>query len=188
MTGCWSTRSNAFYYTGLNGYQLDKLLQKCKRKGEGKKKQWFVPAQKLTEQAKQDLILSQQQNDQILDELAGNVDFNSDENDPQLQELNKQLKKARKDKIQKQTAFLQQRLERRKLELYNQWSERFFQLFADSFGKFKNELINLHLNQEQIASLQQSLDNCLNNMQLGLVDIWNQFAKQEQQDAKTEED
>ena len=187
MTGVWSTRSNLFYYTGLNGYQLDKFLQKCKIKGEGKKKQWFVPAQKLTEQAKQDLILSQQQNDQILDELASNVDFDQNE-DPQLKQLNKQYKKAKIAKTKKDTAFLQQRLERRKLELYNQWSERFFQLFADSFGKFKNQLINLHLNQEQIASLQQSLDNCLNNMQLGLVDIWNQFAKQEQQDAKTEED
>lgn len=183
MTGIWSTRSNLFYYTGLNGYQLDKLLQKCKRKGEGKKKQWFVPAQYLTQQSKQDLILTEENEDQFLDQLASNVDFNSDEEDPQLQELNKQLKKARKEKIQKQTAFLEQRLQRRKLELYNQWSERFFEVFADSFGKFKNELINLHLNQEQITLLQQSLDNCLNNMQLGLSDIWRQFTKQEQQDA-----
>jgi hypothetical protein len=44
MKGTWTTRSNAFYYTGLNGYQLDKLLQKCRRKGDGKKKQWFIPA------------------------------------------------------------------------------------------------------------------------------------------------
>lgn len=188
MTGVWTSRSNAFYYTGLSSYQLDKLLQKCKRKGQGKKKQWFIPAQYLNEQSKQDLILSQQQNDQILDELAGNVDFDSDEDDPQMKQLNKQYKKAKIAKTKKDTEVQQQRLQRRKLELYNQWSERFFQLFADSFGKFKNELINLHLNQEQIASLQQSLDNCLNNMQLGLVDIWNQFAKQEQQDAKTEED
>lgn len=187
MSGVWTTRSNAFYYTGMNGYQLDKLLQKCKRKGEGKKKQWFVPAQYLTEQSKQDLILTEENEDQFLDELAGSVDFDSDEDDPELKELNKQLKKARKDKIQKQTAFLQQRLQRRKLQLYNQWSERFFQLFADSFGKFKNELINLHLNQEQIDSLQQSLDNCLNNMQLGLVDIWNQFAHKEEEDAQTKE-
>lgn len=187
MTGVWTTRSNAFYYTGLNGYQLDKLLQKCKRKGEGKKKQWFIPAQYLTQQSKQDLILTEDQSDQILDELAGNVNFDSDDDDPQLAELNKQLKKARKDKIQKQTAFLQERLQRRKLELYNQWSERFYQVFADNFGKFKNELINLHLNQQQISSLQQSLDNCLNNMQLCLSDIWNEFAKKDAEDAKVEE-
>lgn len=183
MTGVWSTRSNLFYYTGLNGYQLDKLLQKCKRKGEGKKKQWFVPAQYLTQQSKQDLILTEENEDQFLDELASNVDFDSDLDDPQLKQLNKQYKKAKIAKTKKDTEVQQQRLQRRKLELYNQWSERFYQLFADSFGKFKNQLINLHLNQQQIASLQQSLDNSLNNMSLGLCDIWNQFAKQEQQDA-----
>ena len=188
MKGTWTTRSNAFYYTGLNGYQLDKLLQKCRRRGQGKKKEWFVPAQSLTQQARQDLILTQcQQNDDILDQLAGSVDFNSDEDDPQLQELNKQLKKARKEKIQKQTAFLQERLQRRKLELYNQWSQRFFEVFVDSFGKFKNELIKLHLNQQQINTLNQSLDNCMQNMQLSLNQIWNQFNGKEQQDAQTKE-
>ena len=182
MSGVWTSRSNAFYYTGLTSYQLDKLLQKCKRKGQGKKKQWFVPAQYLTEQAKNDLILTEDQSDQILDQLAGNVDFNSDEDDPQLAELNKQLKKARKDKIQKQTAFLQERLQRRKVQLFNQWKQGFFECFADSFGRFKNELINLHLNQEQIAILNQSLDSCLKNMQLNLDSLWNEFNNGDEQD------
>ena len=182
MSGVWTSRSNAFYYTGLTSYQLDKLLQKCKRKGQGKKKQWFVPAQYLTEQAKSDLILTEDQSDQILDQLAGNVDFNSDEDDPQLAELNKQLKKARKDKIQKQTAFLQERLQRRKVQLFNQWKQGFFECFADSFGRFKNELINLHLNQEQIAILNQSLDSCLKNMQLNLDSLWNEFNNGDEQD------
>ena len=181
MNGVWTSRSNAFYYTGLSSYQLDKLLQKCKRKGEGKKKQWFIPAQSLTEQSKQDLILTEENDDQFLDQLAGSVDFNEDE-DPQLSELNKQLKKARKQKIQKQTAFLQQRLQRRKVELFNEWKEQFFECFADSFGKFKNELINLHLNEEQIATLNESLDSCLNNMQLNLDNLWNEFNKGDEQD------
>lgn len=188
MKGTWTTRSNAFYYTGLNGYQLDKLLQKCKRKGEGKKKEWFIPAQKLTEQAKQDLILVEEgQDEEILNQLASNVDFNSDEDDPQIHQLNKQLKKARKEKIQKQTAFLEQRLQRRKLELYNQWSQRFFEVFADSFGKMKNCLVAMHLTQQQIAIFNQTLENCLQNMQLSLSDIWNQFAHKEEEDAQTKE-
>ena len=187
MTGIWTSRSNAFYYTGLNGYQLDKLLQKCKRKGEGKKKQWFVPAQCLTQQSKQDLILTEEETDQILDQLAGNVDFDSDQDDTQLKQLNKQLKKAKIQNTNKQTAFLQQRLQRRKLELYNQWSERFFEVFADNFGKMKNCLVSMHLNQQQISVFNQTLDNCLNNMQLSLNDIWNQFANKEDEDAKAEE-
>lgn len=187
MTGCWTTRSNAFYYTGLNGYQLDKLLQKCKRKGEGKKKQWFVPAQYLTQQARQDLILSQQENDQILDQLASNVDFNQDQEDPQMKQLNKQWKKAKIANTKKNTEVQQQRLQRRKLELYNQWSERFFEVFADSFGRMKNCLVSMHLDQQQIGVFNQTLDSCLNNMQLTLSDIWLEFARGDE-DAKAEED
>ena len=186
MTGVWSTRSNLFYYTGLNGYQLDKLLQKCKRKGEGKKKQWFVPAQYLTEQAKQDLILTEENEDQFLDELASNVDFNQ-QDDPELKQLNKQYKKAKIAKTKKDTEVQEERLERRKLELYNQWSERFYQVFADSFGRMKNCLVAMHLNQEQIAVFNQTLQNCLNNMQLNLTDIWNQFTHKEGEDAQAEE-
>ena len=187
MTGVWSTRSNAFYYTGLNGYQLDKLLQKCKRKGEGKKKQWFIPAQYLTQQARQDLILTEENEDQFLDQLAANVDFSSDEDEPQMKQLNKQWKKAKIAKTKKDTAFLEQRLQRRKLELYNQWSERFFEVFADSFGRMKNCLVSMHLNQQQISVFNQTLDNCLNNMQLTLSDIWLEFARGDE-DAKAEED
>lgn len=181
MTGVWSTRSNAFYYTGLNGYQLDKLLQKCKRKGQGKKKQWFVPAQYLTQQSKQDLILTEENEDQFLDQLAANVDFSSDEDDPQMKQLNKQWKKAKIAKTKKDTAFLEQRLQRRKLELYNQWSERFFEVFVDSFGPLKNNLIALHLNQQQIQSFNKSLDNCIQNMELKLNQIWNEFTNKEQE-------
>lgn len=178
MQGVWSTRSNLFYYTGLNGYQLDKLLQKCKRKGEGKKKQWFVPAQHLTQQARQDLILTEENEDQFLDELASNVDFDSDD-DPELKQLNKEYKKAKIAKTKKDTQVQQQRLERRKLELYNQWSERFFEVFADSFGPLKNNLIALHLNQQQIQSFNKSLDNCIQNMELKLNQIWNEFTRKE---------
>ena len=187
MTGVWTSRSNAFYYTGLSSYQLDKLLQKCRRKGDGKKKQWFIPAQYLTEQSKQDLILTEENDDQFLDELAGSVDFDSDEEDPELKQLNKQYKKAKIAKTKKDTALQEERLQRRKLELYNQWSERFFEVFADSFGKMKNCLISMHLTEQQIKVFNQTLDNSLNNMQLSLNEIWQQFTKQEFENAKVEE-
>ena len=187
MTGVWTSRSNAFYYTGLTSYQLDKLLQKCKRKGEGKKKMWFIPAQYLTQQSKQDLILSQEENDDILDQLASNVDFNQ-QDDPELKQLNKEYKKAKIAKTKKDTEVQQQRLERRKMQLYNQWSERFFEVFADSFGRMKNCLVAMHLNEDQIKVFNQTLDNCLENMQLNLTDIWNQFTHKEgDEDAKAEE-
>lgn len=181
MSGVWTSRSNAFYYTGLTSYQLDKLLQKCKRKGQGKKKQWFIPAQYLTQQSRQDLILSQEQNDQILDQLASTVDFNQ-QDDPELKQLNKQYKKAKIAKTKKDTEMQEQKLQRRKLELFNEWTQNFYQVFADSFGPLKNNLIALHLNEEQVKTFNECLDNCIQNMELKLNQIWNEFDKGEEQD------
>ena len=181
MSGVWTSRSNAFYYTGLTSYQLDKLLQKCKRKGQGKKKQWFIPAQYLTQQSRQDLILSQEQNDQILDQLASTVDFNQ-QDDPELKQLNKQYKKAKIAKTKKDTEMQEQKLQRRKLELFNEWTQNFYQVFADSFGPLKNNLIALHLNEEQVKTFNECLDNCIQNMELKLNQICNEFDKGEEQD------
>ena len=36
----------------------------------------------------------------------------------------------------------------------------------------------MHLNEEQIKVFNQTLDNCLNNMQLDLNTIWNEFKEQ----------
>lgn len=182
MKGIWSSRSDLFFYTGLSSYQLDKLLQKCKRRGQGKKKEWFVPAEYLTPQAQEEMLLAEDQNDQILDQLESNVDFNgqSVEYLDQTQNINLDLKKARKEKVLSETKLINQRLNQRRREQFADWSQNFFQVFSDSFGKLKNCLVAMHLTEQQISVFNETLDSCLNNLQLNLDKIWNEYNKEDE--------
>lgn len=181
MKGIWTSRSNGFYYTGLSSYQLDKLLQKCKRRGQGKKKEWFIPADRLTAEAKKELILAEDTNDEILEQLESNVDFTQNvQYLDQTQNINLDLKKARKEKVLSETKLINQRLNQRRREQFADWSQNFFSVFSDSFGKLKNCLVSMHLSQEQINVFNETLDSCLNNLQLNLDRIWNEYNKEEQ--------
>ena len=178
--GCWLRRNDAFQATGLNAYQLDKLLRSCKRKMQRKSKFFFIEEDDLTEDYKLDCILvDDDQPDQILTQIADNVDFNAD--DIQMQSINLDLKKARKEKIIRQTKLIQQRLGERKRQLYYDWSQRFFECFSDHFGRLKNNIVELHLNEEQVTKFNQILDTCLKNMELNLNQIWDQFHNQKQE-------
>lgn len=57
-----------------------------------------------------------------------------------------------------------EKLERRKTELFNEWSEAFFTAFSEAFSKFKNELISLQLSEEQLTTLQDKLDFALKSL------------------------
>ena len=177
--GVWLRRSDGFQATGLNTYQLDKLLQRCNKRQKKKHRQFFIQEEDLTEYYRDNHLLQQEKNDQILDQLQGTVDFNSDEE--QLQSINLDLKKARKEQILKQTKLIGQRLEQRKRELWYGWSQRFFECFRVHMGKLKNVIIELHLNEEQVNKFNQTLDTCLNNMQLNLNQIWGEFQDQKQE-------
>ena len=177
--GCWLRRSQAFQATGLNTYQLDKLLQKCKNRQNKKRKQFFIQQDDLAQYYKDNHLLQQEQNDQILEQLAGNVDFNTD--DIQMQSINLDLKRARKEQILTQTKLIGQRLQERKRQLYYDWSKRFFQCFSSHFGRLKNNIVELHLNEEQVSKFNQILSTCLSNMELNLNQIWEQFKQQKQE-------
>lgn len=177
--GVWLRRSDAFQATGLNTYQLDKLLQRCNKRQKKKHRQFFIQEQDLTEYYRDNHLLQQEQNDQILEELQGTVDFNSEE--AQLQNINLDLKKARKEQILKQTKLIGQRLTQRKRQLWYGWSQRFFECFRVHMGKLKNVIIELHLNEEQVNKFNQTLDSCLNNMQINLNQIWGQFQNEDQE-------
>lgn len=183
--GVWIRRNDAFQATGLNVYQLDKFLRECKRKMVGKKKLFFIDEDHLTETFKEDNLLQQQQNDDILNQLEQNVDFNAPSDfvmdGDQMQSINMDLKKARKEKILRQTKLIEQRLSQRKRQLYYDWSQRFFECFSSCFGKLKNNIVELHLNEEQVIKFNQILDTCLNNMQINLNQIWDQFHQQKEE-------
>ena len=181
MRGYWLFRSDAMYATGLTPHRWNTAETKLDRRMVKNRRQVFVPEDMCTEQfkAKNIPVEYDDEQDQILEQLQDNVDFNEDAD---LDSLNKELKKARREKIIKETKLIEERLDERKKELFYDWSQRFFQSFADHFGKLKNNIVELHLNEEQVAKFNQILDNCLNNMQLNLDEIWNDFKDQKQEE------
>ena len=161
---------------------FDKWSHSLNRRGKNcHTREYFVPQFECTQDFKTKNIPCQQQvNSDVLDQLAANVDFTSDAED---ESLNRDIKKARLGKILTDTKLQSQKLEQRKRQLFNDWSERFFNSFADHFGKLKNMIIELHLNEQQVTKFNQCLDNCLQNLQLNLNQIWDEF-KQEQQNGQ----
>ena len=72
-----------------------------------------------------------------------------------------------------------------KNELFEEWSERFFMIFAKNFAKFKNTLIDLHLEEKQLQKMNENLDLALENMEEGLNEILNEYMNDEE-DVKNE--
>lgn len=142
-------------------------------------KQFFVPQFECTQDFRsKNLPCQQQVNSDVIDQLVANVDFSGA--DPEDDSLNRQLKQARKAKILQQTKLISQKLEQRKKLLFAQWSERFFNQFSDHFGKLRNCLVNMRLNEDQVKIFNQTLQSCVNNLQLSLDNIWQDFTKENQ--------
>lgn len=181
MNGYWLSRSEAIYAMGITPSKWNTIESTLQRKmnDKGTKKLFWITEEKVTQQYKEDNIAYQKDSDQILQQLVQNVDLDAD--DLQLQSINVQLKKARKEKILTETRFLQQKLEQRKKALFNEWSQKFFECFSNHFGRLKNYLIELHLNEQQIKTFNQILQSSLNNLQLNLDEIWNEFNTQKQE-------
>ena len=88
---------------------------------------------------------------------------------------NLDLQEARRQKIIKETEYLSQKITAKKEQLFSEWSERFFMVFAKNFAKFKNSLIELHLTQEQMEKLNENLEFALKNMEESLDEIENEY-------------
>ena len=105
----------------------------------------------------------------ILGDIAGNN--NSLPIDPENVDLNE----ARRKEIIVRTKYLEQKIEKKKNELFEEWSERFFQIFSKNFAKFKNSLIELRLEEKQLKKLNENLDLALENMEIGLTEILQEY-------------
>lgn len=176
--GYWLSRGQGIFATQKTPYQFDRLAQTLNRRGKNAHvRQFFVPEWQVTDQYKSKNIPCQEQiNSDVLDQLAANVDFNIP--DVEDQSLNRQLKQARKEKILQETKLIGQRLQQRKKQLFNDWSERFFQSFSDHFGRLRNCLVQMHLNEEQIKIFNQTLEKCLQNMSLDLNKLYTEFKEE----------
>lgn len=106
--------------------------------------------------------------DDVLTDLNVAGDFDNSLSNLDLQE-------ARRQKIIKETEYLSQKITAKKEQLFSEWSERFFMVFAKNFAKFKNSLIELHLTQEQMEKLNENLEFALKNMEESLDEIENEY-------------
>ena len=98
--------------------------------------------------------------------------------------LSKELQEAKKQEILTRTEYLNQKILDRKHEIFSEWSERFFEVFSKSFSKFKNSLVELHLQDDQISKLNENLDLALKNLEDCLDEIENEYINQDLEDAE----
>ena len=192
--GLWLTQAQAQLATGkpMSLFRA-KVMPKLKMKNiPGKKKPlYFLTEEYFTDVYKKnnavDLIELDDEDiddenmiNNILGDIAGSANNITNEN-PENVDLNE----ARRQEVIMRTKYLSQKIEKKKLELFEEWSERFFQIFSKNFGKFKNTLIDLHLEEKQLKKLNENLDLALENMEEGLNEILNEYMNDEE-DVKNE--
>lgn len=182
-TGYWLRRSEGIRATGKTPSQWNIAQSSFVYKLDGKVRYFFIPQSYCTDQFKQRNIPVQykdpnDEEDDILQQLENNVDFTDEE---QQKSINVQFKKARIDQVLTQTKLQKEKLQQRKRQMFYQWSERFFESFANHFGKLKNTIVQLHLNEEQVNKFNQILGICLDNLRLNLDEIYNDFKEQKQE-------
>lgn len=194
IKGLWLTQAQAQIATGkpMSLFRA-KVMPKLKmKKIPGKKKPlYFLTEEYFTDVYKknnaEDLIELDDEDiddenmiNNILGDIAGSANNITNEN-PENVDLNE----ARRQEVIMRTKYLSQKIEKKKLELFEEWSERFFQIFSKNFGKFKNTLIDLHLEEKQLKKLNENLDLALENMEEGLNEILNEYMNDEE-DVKNE--
>ena len=194
IKGLWLTQAQAQLATGkpMSLFRA-KVMPKLKmKKIPGKKKPlYFLTEEYFTEVYKknnaEDLIELDDEDiddenmiNNILGDIAGSANNITNEN-PENVDLNE----ARRQEVIMRTKYLSQKIEKKKLELFEEWAERFFQIFSKNFGKFKNTLIDLHLEEKQLKKLNENLDLALENMEEGLNEILNEYMNDEE-DVKNE--
>lgn len=193
IKGLWLTQAQAQLATGkpMSLFRA-KVMPKLKMKNiPGKKKPlYFLTEEYFTEAYKKNNVedLIELDDEDIDDEnMINNIlgDIAGSANNVQIDNENVDLNEARRQEVIMRTKYLSQKIEKKKLELFEEWSGRFFQIFSKNFGKFKNTLIDLHLEEKQLNKLNENLDLALENMEEGLNEILNEYMNDEE-DVKNE--
>lgn len=187
--GKWLIQSEAIVYTGksITSY-LNKIKPKLLSKKEGNKKLYFLPKKlwdTFHKQAFNDGLQlpypeEAEEDDKIVEDILGDVSagpITEETGDPSID-----LTEARRKEIITRTKYLEQKILDKKHQLFAEWSERFFDIFQKSFSKFKNCLIELHLNEEQIKKLNENLDLALQNLENTLAEIQDEYINSDEDD------
>lgn len=92
------------------------------------------------------------------------------------------IQAARLEEIIARTKWINQKLDKKKQELYQEWSERFFLIFSREFSKFKNSLIDLRLEETQLSKLKENLEFAISNLEESLTEIYTEYMKEDEQE------
>lgn len=156
------------------------LGQTLKFKLVGARKKYFVTEGLMPKQSKNayedrfvELDDEATQVENILGDISATSGLNADE-----------LNAARLDNLKARTKLIEEKLDNRKQELWAEWNEAFFEAFAEAFAKFKNDLISLHLGEDQLSILTEKLENALKIMHDKLDAMWAAFAEDNDEASK----
>ena len=184
--GKWLTQAQAQLATGkpMSLFRA-KVMPKLKMKNiPGKKKPlYFLTEEYFSEVYKknntEDLIELDEEDisdENMINDILGDITGSTNIQNGDMLDLNE----ARRQEIIVRTKFLEQKIDKKKNELFSEWSERFFMIFSKNFAKFKNTLIDLHLEEKQLKKLNENLDLALANLEEGLNEILNEYMNDEE--------
>lgn len=177
MEGVWLNQTDAATALGIS---VNSFIHKKKRllKDNGqtghKRKYWITLDSMSAEQRQKHRVhAGLLEADSVLQDLVASVDFTGEKEQIDIQQ-------ARRKKIIKETEYLDQKIIAKKEQLFAEWSEKFFIVFSKAFARFKNGLIDLHLDDAQVKKLNENLEFALQNMQQSLDDIRKEYLSEDE--------
>lgn len=133
--------------------------------------EYFLPEKMMTAKYRKYYADVMQELDDDAEEVESILGDVSDTADILASSPSNELTEAKLDNLKARTALINEKLEQRKSELFSEWSEKFFEVFSNAFAKFKNDLISLHLTEEQLDNLTEKLELALKSMDDGITQI-----------------
>ena len=188
------TKNEAAQAVGEPWHKFNKHLLDYRSKAEGKSIRYFIPFEQLTPQAQTNLSsrveeLPSDDVADIVEGILGDISHGSLEGARGIPlDLDSQLQAAQLEKTKVQTKALSEKLERHRQEIWNGWSQEFFECFSQAFAKLKNTLVSLQLDEEQLQTLNEALDSALSSMKDKLDFMYNDFMEKGLDDTIEEDD
>lgn len=156
-----------------------------KKKSKNGHPLFFVPVDKMLapylETYKDSIVEEPDELSAQVEDVLGDV---TDLGEVNYTDPTSELQAARLENLKARTSLINEKLESRKSELFTEWTEKFFSIFSTSFGKFKNDLVSLHLSEEQLDTLAEKLDYALKTMKDGLDAINAEWMDEEEEEKK----
>ena len=179
MRGCWLSQAECCRLLDVTQTKFDRTLAPhLKWKFKGARKLYFLTEDKMTDEV---IKLYDDQMKELDDEAQQVEDVLGDLTDASGV-VTDELTAARLDNLKARTRLIEEKLEARKSELWSEWNSVFFEAFTEAFAKFKNEIISLHLNEEQLTVFQEKLETALTLMKTRLDGMWNRFKEEEDEE------